>query len=242
MANALEVDVDLGPLIRATEHYATQTEKGFNAAFQEGMKGMVRRALAITPPASRNSSKTNGGEDSKNIRLTNTDKERGKSAIDRDLFAVFSGQPTNGTRKKAKDDAREIERIHARLFVTKTPGRKLRSDLPAGQKYPVTESALNSLRRLLKTRVGFVASGWNSGARSLKISPPQWVSDKNAAGTASVQLTGVNRHAVITNGDIPDKMHNELSRRVRAAQEYQIKAIGRRLAFITGEAKRKAGL
>jgi hypothetical protein len=238
----LRMEVDIGPLIRATERYAVDVDRGFNEAFRMGVAGMVRRALSVTPPASRASSKANAGEDieASRVKLTKQDQDRGMTAIQRDLLSIFSGLGTSGGRKKKADSIAEIERIHDRLFERKTPGRRMRSDRPNGDRYVVNEDALNSFRKMLEKRVGYTASGWNAGARALGVKPPAWVGNKSAAGSAVVQVTGSNRRAVITNGDVPPKLDNELRRRVDWGQMAQIKAMERRARFILNHVKNRS--
>lgn len=238
----LRSEVDITPLLRATERYAIDADRGFNEAFRMGVAGMVRRALSVTPPASRASSKANAGADldASRVKLTKQDQDRGMTAVQRDLIAIFSGLGTSGGRKKKAESMAEIERIHDRLFERKTPGRKLRSDLPNGDRYVVNEDALNAFRKKLEKRVGYTASGWNAGARALGIKPPAWVGNKSAAGSATVQVTGSNRRAIITHGDVPPKLDNELRRRVEWGQQAQIKAMERRARFIVNNVKNRS--
>lgn len=240
----LVIDVDISALVRATEDFAIKANRGFNEAFRQGVAGMVRRAAAITPPASRNSARGNAGEDvaANRARLTKDDQARGMNAVAADIFAVFAGLGTSGSRKKRAASVEEIKRIHDRLFERKTPGRRLRSDRPNGDRYVVDEDALAQFRKRQERKVGYTASGWKAGARALGVSLPGWVNRQNASGSATIQVTGVSRRAIITNGDVPAKLDNELRRRVRWAQGAQIRAMGRLASFLTNKAAKDSRL
>lgn len=239
----LVIDVDISALVRATERFAVDANRGFNDAFKQGVSGMVRRALAITPPASRNSALANAGGsiDGTRARLTKDDQARGKRAVETDLYNVFRTTDVAGGRKKKAESVSQMQEIHSRLFERKTPGRKLKTDLPNGEKYRAPADAFKLFLKMLQKRVGYTASGWNAGARKLGIIPPAWVGDKSAAGSATIQITGVNRRAIITNGDVPPKLDRELRRRVVKAQEYQTRAMARLASFLTNKASKNAG-
>ena len=229
--------VDLHEFQKAVDRYAIKTRRGFNDAFKRAMVGIVRRAQAITPPASKNSARANAQPGSRRPVLTQEDKRRGESFLHADLMAVFSGTKTNGSRKSKSAALGDIERIHDRLFLKKTPGRLMQSDRPDGQKYEVDSASLTRLEAKLKKRIGWVAAGFNRGCKALGVTPPAWVNNKSGYGAASVKLTGLNQHVLITNSGIPDKMLSELQRRVNWATRAQMKGMDREIKAIAAKTK-----
>ena len=229
--------VDLREFQKAVDSYAIKTKRGFNDAFKRGMAGVVRRAQAITPPASQNSARANAQPGSARPVLTQEDKRRGETALHADLMAVFSGTKTNGNRKSKSAALDDIERVHDRLFLKKIPGKRLKSDKPDGSRYEVDSTALQRLEGKLKKRIGWVAAGFNAGCRALGVNPPAWVSNKSGSGSADVALTGVSQHVTIINSGVPDKMLGELQRRVNWATRAQMKAMEREIKAIAGKTK-----
>jgi hypothetical protein len=230
-------EVDLREFEKAVDRYAIKTKRGFNDAFKRAMVGIVRRAQAITPPASKNSARANAQPGSRRPVLTQEDKRRGESFLHADLMAVFSGTKTNGTRKAKAAALEDIERVHDRLFLKKIPGKIMRSDKPDGRKYEVDSSALARLEGKLKKRVGWVAAGFNAGCKALGVTPPSWVNNKSGSGSADVNLTGVSQHVTIINSGIPDKMLSELQRRVNWATRAQMKGMEREIKAIAEKTK-----
>lgn len=242
MARDLLVDVDIRPLLAASERLAIEVGRGFNESFRRLLVGMLRRAAAITPPASRAAARANAGDAQKRVQLTKRDQDRGLSAIQKDLLAVFSGLGSSGGRKARRASLSDIETIHARLFAKKVPGRPLRSDRPGGDRYVVSEDALNQFRRILEKRVGYSASGWKPGAARLGVRLPAWVNNKEGKGSADIQITGLARRAIITNNTVPPKLEREVNRRLQWGVGAQVRATEREIAWLNARAARRSGI
>lgn len=233
MAQPLQIVVDVAPLLRSADRFAVEMGKGFTESFIQSMRGMLRRAAGITPPASRASSAANAGGDAKRVGLTKQDQERGAVAVAADFYRIFKGYRARHYRAAG---AADIERIHARLFATKTPGRKLKSDLPNGDRYVVDQDALERVIKKTIRNVGWTGGGWNTGAAKLGVSLPAWIKNKPAPGSATIQ-TGIVLRATVTNSAVPPKLVNEINRRLATAVRYQVAANER---AIKGRAERLA--
>lgn len=244
MARDLLADVDLGPLLQASERYASEMRRGFVDTFKRGLAGMVRRAAAITPPASRSSGAGNAAasQAASRVSLTKADQDRGQTALQKDLLAIFTGLGTSGSRRQRATSLGEATAIHARLFATKTPGRKLRSDRPSGDRYVIPADTLAQLRKLLEKRVGFTAAGWKAGAGKTGVRLPAWVNNKSGRGSASVQTSGFRLGATITNDAVPSKLEREVTRRLNAAVRYQVASMEREIAAYAAKTGRTSGL
>lgn len=242
MARDLIADVDLRPLLAITDRYSVAMRRGHADTFRRALSGMVRRAAAITPPASRVSASGNAGEAASRPTLTKQDQDRGQTAVQRDLLAVFTGLGTSGSRRERSASLAHALSIHRRLFAAKTPGRKLRSDRPNGDRYVVNEDVLTALRRQLEKRVGFVAAGWKAGAAATAVRLPAWVNNKPGRGSADVQTSGWQLSATVTNAAVPPKMERELVRRLNSAVRLQSRAMEREIVAYEAKTARRLGL
>lgn len=242
MARDLEFDAELQPLLRASERYASVMGVGFVTAFRRGLAGMVRRAAAVTPPASRSSSSRNSGESVSRAALTKDDQDRGMTAIQKDFMAIFTGLGTSGSRRQRATSLVEATAIHDRLFAKKVPGRRMRSDRPGGDRYVIPEDVLAALRRIYEKRVGFTAAGWKAGASKTGVRLPAWVNNKEGRGSASVQFSGTRLGAVITNAAVPPKLEGEVMRRLRAGVRYQVRSMEREMIAYAKKTGRSSGL
>ncbi len=222
MSRDLLASVDLRPLLATVDRYSVVMRRGHADSFRRALAGIVRRAAAITPPASRAVSRSA-------TALTKQDQDRGLTAVQRDLLAIFSGLGTSGGRRQRAASLAEASSIHRRLFASKTPGRKLRSDRPNGDRYVVSEDVLSALRRILEKRVGFTAAGWKAGAGKTGVRLPAWVNNKPGRGSASVQTSGWQLAADITNAAVPARLEREVSRRLVTAVQLQTRAMEREI-------------
>jgi hypothetical protein len=242
MPRDLIATVDLAPLMAITDRYSVEMKRGHADTFRRALSGMVRRAAAITPPASRSSSAANAADSSARPTLTKQDQERGVTALQRDLLAIFTGIGTSGSRRIRSTSLVQATSIHRRLFAQKIPGRKLRSDRPGGDRYVVPEDVLTALRRTLEKRVGFVAAGWKAGAAKTAVRLPAWVNNKPGRGSASVSTTGWHLSATITNDATTPKLERELTRRLNSAVRLQVAAMEREITAYAAKTARRLGL
>lgn len=222
--------VDLSDLRRAVDRYSVETRRSYVDASTRAFRGVVRRALSVTPPASRTSQAVNASETSARPSLTTSDKERGQNAVIRDILAVFVGIGRSKNRKERALGLAQAKEIHGRLLKTKTPGRKMQLDRPT--KYVVSEDVMQGLIRWAKSNVGWLASGWKRGLQILGLNPPAWVGNKDAAGSATLQQRGFEHVLTVTNADVHPKLLSELQRRVEFGQRAQIGAMEREIKAI----------
>jgi hypothetical protein len=237
----VQISVDLTPLIRSADRFSVEMGKSTTAAFLQSLRGMVRRFSAITPPASRAASGVNSASETARPGLTTQDRERGILAMEADLRRIFKGYGISSGRAQRRAGVEAIERIHKRLFAQKTPGRKLRSDRPNGDPYYVDEDALQAYIRKSKPSVGWTASGLNRAFSALGIRAPAWVANLPGQGSVSIR-TGITLSARISNDNVPDKLVNEINRRLQKAVSYQVAANERAIKSRAQRLARSTGL
>lgn len=157
--------------------------------------------IDITPP---------GGDGARGTAA----RRQGEAAIDRDLSAVFVPVKLKHQRKERWPD---VEGIHDARFRS---GSRFGKKLTRGraQAYYVDTIKLRALRRLLFSRVGFLASGWLAAAQRLGVAVPNWIARHGTRrGTVQIQLSGPRKSIEITN-HVPDNAPAaELDRRLQFA-------------------------
>lgn len=148
-----------------------------------------------------------------------------------DVFSIFAGVGQTADKKQKRAELAEVEKIHARYFASKTPGRRMRlMDRP--NRYVTSEDTLQALIRKLQRRVGSVASGWKAGLQALGVTVPAWVRSKNRSGSAQIVASGYRFDASVTHADVPQKIHSELNRRILYGRDAQIRAMEREIDFL----------
>jgi len=228
---------DLTDLQRSIVRYSGVSQRSLRDSFVRAMRGVVKRAMGITPPG--NSIGELGTPRGDGGGLTSADKARGDSAIIRDLAAVFSGVTLKHERREVTPNVNDK---HRELFIKyKQPGRPL----TRGRKQPyyVDQNKLKALVVALEGRVGKLASGWLAGADALGVSgTPAWVARHGSSrGSHRLILEMFNYQLTVSNNEVPDGLVNELTRRLDYAIGYADNALNRETAYILNRDARDSG-
>lgn len=226
-------------LNRDIARYSAIAERSLKESWLRAMRGIVKRAMGITPPASGTgaggSARGDGGG------LTKEDEERGRGAIARDLSLIFTAVRLKNKRREQLPD---VAGKHRDLFQRfKQPGRPIRSDLGAGHYYHVDQRKLDALEKDLRGRVGKLASGWLAGATALGVTgTPAWVSRHGTSrGTHRLVLGFMRYQLTVANTSVPGQLVSELNRRLEYAQKYQANALERETEAILKKSGGEAG-
>lgn len=200
------------------ERYAEVMNRTFPQVLETAARGVVRRAISITPPAS--ASGVEGGLDTGGEA-----KLRGYRTISRDLNKLFVPVKLKHRRKEAISGT-EMVRIHARALSYKRPGAAMRRD--RGQPYYVDARKFNALEMKLRSHVGRLASGWVAAAQAIKAAVPAWIS-RHGSSRGSVQMDFDSNElyfeAVNTAPGVPAYISAEAQKRIAYATQYQAKAM-----------------
>lgn len=169
--------------------------------------------LQITPPCSQGRSGLDG-------------KRAGEKAIEKDLARHFVPVSGKGIGPRGDDP----EPIHAIMFAYKKPGRPLRRN--RAQPYFVDERKLKALEKSLKSRVGFLASGWTASARALGASVPAWIS-RHGIGRGTIRMSfNAPRYSIEMTCFAPvNSPYQELERRVPYAIRYATNNLERQIKY-----------
>lgn len=220
---------------RTLRRFAMVTDRTFPEVMLRAGRGVIKRVMGITPPASNVSPRGRGGA------LTNADKQRGIKAIRRDLNTLFVPVRLKHKRKERLTGAQMVT-IHQRALSRKRAGSKMRRH---GAPNYVDKFKFTALRKKLESHVGRFASGWVSVAHALKVRAPAWVSRHGPTrGAVRMDLKSRDMFIEATNRapNLPLYMHADVQRRVDAAIRYQGRAMERELQYLLKSEARKSGL
>lgn len=252
---AISYKVSTRSLEEAVARFSGAADVSLRDAFKRAMRSLVRRFMGIIPPANSATARGPGGQ------ITTADKRRGEAAISRDLRQVFTTLNLKNAQleafltRSAGGDASPIERalglvaanepaevIHTRVFrKNKKPGKLLKND--RAEKYLVSEAELNRLERTLRSRVGKMASGANSGHEVLGIRPPAWVGRHGSGrGRSSYQQTFWRYQYDVAATAVHPDLTGELVRRVSYARRYARNALERESEYILRKTAGRTGL
>jgi hypothetical protein len=106
-------------------------------------------------------------------------------------------------------------------------------------KMEIDTSALESIRRQLHARVGYLASGWNAAAKRFRVAAPSWVSGKSGRGSILVtRTTGELKILAANQVDYVDGFA-AMQRRVNSAAEIVAKRMERKSAQVAEKSMQK---
>jgi hypothetical protein len=195
------------------------------------LRGVLRFAIAYTPPGSDKSVDASGNYSGMEAR------RRGESAMERDVRHIFQGT----TPARAKVQLGQMRSIHDQIMnVKKTRGGLRRDVVP---KVKVARSSLTAYLREAKKRVGKLAAGWIPAATELgKIRVPAWISRHGVTGkgfTLKIQADSV----VATISNITPFADNVkgMRRRLQFAVNAQANAMERSVATYYAKKLRDSG-
>lgn len=217
------------------ERYAFVMNKTFPEVMTRTARGLIRRGIAIMPPATAQG--VAGGLDSGSEA-----KQRGFRAIERDLNKVFVPVRLKGRRKEAITGA-EMVRIHQRHLAHKRPGAPMRRD--RAQPYYVDARKFTALATKLRSHVGRLAAGWMPAAQAVKQTAPAWISRHGLSrGSVQMDLEGTSLYfrAVNHAPNAPAAIVSEAQRRVNYATAYQANAMNREMQHLLLKRAGEVGL
>ena len=225
----------LAPGAIPLQRYAMVMDRTFPQVLERAARGIVRRGIAITPPAS--AAGVEGGLDSGGEA-----KVRGYRAISRDLNKLFVPVKLKHKRKEAISGT-EMVRIHARALSYKRPGAPMRRD--RGQPYYVDARKFRALEVTLRSHVGRMASGWVAAAQAIKAAVPAWIS-RHGGSRGTVQMDFSSRElyfeAVNYAPNVPAFIRTETQRRINYATQYQANAMNREMQAVLLKRAGESGL
>lgn len=226
-----EAEIGDLPLVR----YAHVMRRTFPEVLQRGARGVVRRVLAITPPAEGPNANQTG-------TLGNDSKVRGNRAIERDIRRIFVPVRLKGKRKEKLVDLAQVHRIG---LLNKRPGKQMRRHFmtPFGSTpLWVDVRKYNQLATDLRSHVGRLAAGWVPAAQALGVSTPAWVT-RHGAGRGTFKAEYDSELLYISAVNLASRFApaDELRRRIPYALQYQANAMHREMQHLLIKRARECG-
>jgi hypothetical protein len=217
------------------ERYADTMGRTMASTIKRAAKGVTRRVISITPPASAEATGAAA-------------YRQGRRKIESQINSVLAPVKLKGRRK-----------------VTSVFGRKLKTPVyaPTKERFPDVAATLRSrmvargsdvgirLNRGAKAfvdvrkvkaiiasknaRVGVLASGWQAAAAALDVPVQQWISRHGGgAGRVSLDFFTARMHVTVENfaTGVPAGVRGALAKRIIAALQYQKAAMEREIDYL----------
>ena len=214
--------------------YATGMKLGLREATHATGKGITRRVLDLTPPASAG--------------VTGAAAARaGRQKISRQMHAVMAPVRLKGRRAirvvfgrklarpvyvPTKERHPDVAGLYSSRTRVASSGFGIRA-IVGGAKAYVDVRKFQAVLKGREKAVGRLASGWAAAAGALDVPVQNWIGRHGASrGTVRIDTAGDRMKIVVQNlaPDVPPAVRAELVRRLVSAVEYQTAAMGRAIA------------
>lgn len=233
---------DIAPQLK---RYAAEMRKPWPAVVRQTARGITRRVVDLTPPASAGVTGTAA-------------RKAGESKIARQMQQVLAPVKLKGRRRITHVFGRKLARPITVPTREKHPdvAALYRGELRArsglgftsglrSAKFYVDERKFRAVFALRKSRVGRLASGWSAAALALDLPVQAWIG-RHGTERGVVRLTSGEHSAgvVVRNlaPGIPPQLRAELARRVPYALQYQANAMERQIVAYHERVRGQLGL
>jgi hypothetical protein len=229
----------LAPVFKLVRNDITPTLRKFSAEMKKGMRevtrqaarGITRRLLEITPPASEGVS----GLDA---------RRAGENKITGQMRRILAPKNLKGRRKITHVFGRKLKRpVYvqtkekypdvAALYRDNTRFRTIGAGVTTrkvANKFYVSATKFKAEQRSRHGQVGKFASGWAPGAAALDVPVQNWISRHGASnGMVRVDTAGDRMRVVVENfaPGTPANLRDDMARRIPYAVQYQADAMTR---------------
>ncbi len=210
-----EIEVDTREFMATAARFLATSKRDHLVVMREQAKGVIREAIALTPPGRPGMTKA---------------RSRGTGKVKADILKLVKG-----TSSEARVQRRDISAIHA---SRRRRGRVTRELNP---RILVPMDALRSYIKERQARVGHLASGWNVAAAKLGYKPPAWVWRNEGPGAITIRVTDKDIRIRATNRVAFASEISMLNRRIQTALNIQRNKMERRLASYLKRAAARSG-
>lgn len=234
MSAELRLQANLESFNKWLWYFAQTCKSSFEKNLAQQAKLLVRDALHYTPPMKKGSSFQEG-------------KRLGETAIDIDTARSFHA--VDGRYRLKKDSFFEAYGLpvqelrasvgeHLAWYLTQR-GKNKRIKTFLVPKRAIFTNDLKEVRKKLKERVGWLASGWMAAANAFQISVPSWISRHSGQGAGGIKIvknqweisiTCFNRREFYEAKRLQGYLANAVLNRARTLQRRTLFALAKRLA------------
>lgn len=220
--------------------YAEVTGRTLSGTMRRGAKGVTRRVIAVTPPASQG---TTGA----------AAYRQGRIRIAKQMSAIMAPVKLKGRRTittvfgrtlavpvtvRTKEQYPDVAGLYRSQLRATANGSRLKLANFRGQKFYVSQSKFGRELRRRQSHVGRMAAGWFPAAQALDVPVQSWIARHGTGrGTIRMQLLTSRMRITVTNlapGASPG-VRAELARRIPYAVQYQAAAMQREIDYLVGK-------
>jgi hypothetical protein len=217
------------------ERYAEVMGRTLASTIKRAAKGVTRRVISITPPAS---AETTGA----------AAYRQGRRKIEKQIDSVLAPVKLKGRRKITTVFGRKIGKpvyvptkerfpdvaatLRSRIVAR---GGDIGLRLNRGAKAFVDVRKVKAIIAAKNSRVGVLASGWQAAAAALDVPVQQWISRHGGgAGRVTLDFFTARMHVTAENfaTGVPAAVRGALSKRIIFALQYQKAAMEREIDYI----------
>jgi len=221
-------------------HYAEVTGRTLAGSLKRAGKGVTRRVIDITPPAS---AATTGA----------AAYRQGRIRIGKQMSAILAPVKLKGRRLipvvfghrlakpvsvKTRELYPDVKQLYNSQLHAAANGARLRLNNFRGQKFYVSKSKFQTELKRRQANVGRMASGWHAAARALDVNVQDWIS-RHGSSRGSVNMQFVTSRMRITAQNFAPnasaQVKAELARRIPYALKYQAAAMQREINYLVGK-------
>jgi hypothetical protein len=222
-------------LTPSLERYAEVMGRTLASTIKRAAKGVTRRVISITPPAS---AETTGA----------AAYRQGRRKIEKQIDSVLAPVKLKGRRKITTVFGRKIGKpvyvptkerfpdvaatLRSRIVAR---GGDVGIRLNRGAKAFVDVRKVKAIIASKNSRVGVLASGWQAAAAALDVPVQQWISRHGgAAGRVELDFFSARMHVTAENfaAGVPPGVRYALSKRIQFALKYQESAMEREVDYM----------
>ena len=152
---------------RVLSEYAARSNRSLHSIMKKKAKAVIKRVIQLTPP---------GG------KFTGTAaKNAGRNRIAFEMNKMFA-PVLKGAQASSGPSVAEMEAMRQ---ARRRPNGRTQ---PPSQRIKVKKANLRQLIKKLQKKVGYLASGWKSGASALGAPVPSWISVHSGTGSYSEEI------------------------------------------------------
>mgnify|MGYP006290725413 CR=1 FL=1 len=211
--------------------YAELQKKDSHDLFEEQCRGITKNFFAVTPPMGGKSASVKlpkPGTKSRGIQVDwKQGLDAGKTAIDIDLNRAFDPASNDIFKMmvkwgKAQQTQEQFDWVKSWYNSNLTSRKRAKKS-----KLPVPERIVREMRKYLRAKQGWTASGWMAAASKLGVKGiPGWITRHNAPGEIDFQNLKKEMYFEATNytNHVNSK---KIEARMRVAVNMQANVIGR---------------
>lgn len=230
----LRMEINLTGFNKWLWYFSRTCKSSFEKNLAQQAKLLVKEALLYTPPMA-------GGNSFKQGELS------AKRRIDTDTQNAFLIFPTRWKLKKdsfflaydiSPEELRSNVNEHLQWYLSKR-GKNRRIPKGLEKRRAIFANDLEEVRKKLKERIGWLASGWAPAAKAFQVNIPEWISRHSGHGAGGIKLVKTDWEISITcynsrqfseSKQLQNKLADALNNRAKVLQKRTLLALAKKIS------------